>query len=107
MDKEYTVSLSRIEKVVSTWKKELQKDNNEVELPFSLVVTAFFPESYHKIQEAISQNYTFGYIDGLAEKDPLNNATTTDFKECLEIIIKKYTNILDKLENNDEENNTN
>lgn len=61
------IKLSDVERMVASVKKNV--GDNDVDLSFEFMLTAFFPTCWHNIQEALNRQYTLGYIAGLKDTD--------------------------------------
>lgn len=56
------IKLSDVERMVASVKKNV--GDNDVDLSFEFMLTAFFPSCWNNIQEALNRQYTLGYIAG-------------------------------------------
>ena len=56
------IRLSDVEKMINSIRANT---NEDVELSFEFILTAFFPTCWYNIQEALNREYTLGYIAGL------------------------------------------
>ena len=61
------IKLSDVERMVASVKKNV--GDNDVDLSFEFILTAFFPTCWNNVQEALNRQYTLGYI--AAQKKPL------------------------------------
>ena len=68
------IKLSDVERMVASVKKNV--GDNDVELSFEFMLTAFFPTCWNNIQDALKRQYTLGYIAG--EKDACNSELSED-----------------------------
>ena len=68
--------LSDVERMVTSIKKNV--GDNDVDLSFEFMLTAFFPTCWHNIQEALNRQYTLGYIAGTKETSNLNLSEDAD-----------------------------
>lgn len=69
MDERITIppiKLSDVEKMVNTVRRDCGE--TDVELTFEFILTAFFPNCWKNIQDALSKQYTLGYIAGNKER---------------------------------------
>ena len=67
------IKLSDVERMVTSVKKNVGDD--DVDLSFEFILTAFFPTCWNNIQDALKRQYTLGYIAGTRE------AYSSDFSE--------------------------
>ena len=73
------IKLSDVERMVASVKKNV--GDNDVDLSFEFMLTAFFPSCWNNIQEALNRQYTLGYIAGT--KDAKNAyRSTEDDADC-------------------------
>ena len=56
------IKLSDVERMVASVKKNV--GDNDVDLSFEFILTAFFPTCWNNVQEALNRQYTLGYIAG-------------------------------------------
>lgn len=56
------IKLSDVERMVASVKKNV--GDNDVDLSFEFILTAFFPTCWNNIQSALNRQYTLGYIAG-------------------------------------------
>lgn len=70
------IKLSDVERMVASVKKNV--GDNDVDLSFEFMLTAFFPTCWHNIQEALNRQYTLGYIAGAKEASNLNLSEDAD-----------------------------
>ena len=56
------IKLSDVERMVASVKKNV--GDKDVDLSFEFILTAFFPTCWNNIQNALSHQYTLGYIAG-------------------------------------------
>ena len=68
------IKLSDVERMVATVKKNV--GDNDVDLSFEFMLTAFFPVCWNNIQNALERQYTLGYIAGA--KDACNSSCSED-----------------------------
>ena len=59
------IKLSDVERMVASVKKNV--GDNDVDLSFEFILTAFFPTCWNNIQDALNRQYTLGYIAGTKE----------------------------------------
>lgn len=59
------IKLSDVERVVASVKKNV--GDNDVDLSFEFILTAFFPTCWNNVQNALKHQYTLGYIAGMRE----------------------------------------
>lgn len=59
------IKLSDVERMVASVKKNV--GDNDVDLSFEFILTAFFPTCWNNIQDALKHQYTLGYIAGMRE----------------------------------------
>ena len=59
------IKLSDVERMVASVKKNV--GDNDVDLSFEFILTAFFPTCWNNVQDALKQQYTLGYIAGIKE----------------------------------------
>ena len=59
------IKLSDVERMVTSVKKNVGDD--DVDLSFEFILTAFFPTCWNNIQDALKRQYTLGYIAGTRE----------------------------------------
>lgn len=73
------IKLSDVERMVASVKKNVS--DNDVDLSFEFMLTAFFPTCWNNIQEALNRQYTLGYIAGT--KDARSTyISTEDDADC-------------------------
>lgn len=72
------IKLSDVERMVASVKKNV--GDTDVDLSFEFILTAFFPNCWNNIQDALKHQYTLGYIAGMREAYNTNN--TEDDAEC-------------------------
>lgn len=70
------IKLSDVERMVASVKKNV--GDNDVDLSFEFMLTAFFPTCWHNIQEALNRQYTLGYIAGTKETSNFNLSEDAD-----------------------------
>ena len=70
------IKLSDVERMVASVKKNV--GDNDVDLSFEFMLTAFFPTCWHNVQEALNRQYTLGYITGAKEASNLNLSEDAD-----------------------------
>lgn len=70
------IKLSDVERMVASVKKNV--GDNDVDLSFEFMLTAFFPTCWHNVQEALNRQYTLGYIAGAKEASNLNLSEDAD-----------------------------
>lgn len=70
------IKLSDVERMVASVKKNV--GDNDVDLSFEFILTAFFPTCWHNVQEALNRQYTLGYIAGAKEASNLNLSEDAD-----------------------------
>lgn len=68
------IKLSDVERMVASVKKNV--GDNDVDLSFEFMLTAFFPACWNNIQNALERQYTLGYIAGV--KDACNSNCSED-----------------------------
>lgn len=56
------IKLSKVEGLVN--KMKAVTGNEDVELSFEFFMTSFFPRCWNNIQDALTHQYTLGYIEG-------------------------------------------
>lgn len=72
-----SVYLSDIEKLIERIKKNTEQDN--VEVSFEFIIASLFPTSWNNIQNALSNQYTQGYIQGQKDmEEKYEQRTFTD-----------------------------
>ena len=59
------IKLSDVERMVASVKKNV--GDNDVDLSFEFILTAFFPTCWNNVQNALKHQYTLGYIAGRRE----------------------------------------
>lgn len=76
------IKLSDVERMVASVKKNV--GDNDVDLSFEFILTAFFPTCWNNIQEALHRQYTLGYIAGTKESERINAYidTINDDADC-------------------------
>lgn len=72
------IKLSDVERMVASVKKNV--GDNDVDLSFEFILTAFFPTCWNNIQDALKHQYTLGYIAGMREA--YNTAVLTEDADC-------------------------
>jgi hypothetical protein len=70
------IKLSDVERMVASVKKNV--GDNDVDLSFEFILTAFFPTCWHNVQEALNRQYTLGYIAGKKEASNFNLSEDAD-----------------------------
>lgn len=70
------IKLSDVERMVASVKKNV--GDNDVDLSFEFILTAFFPTCWHNIQDALNRQYTLGYIAGTEEASNFNLSEDAD-----------------------------
>ena len=70
------IKLSDVERMVASVKKNV--GDNDVDLSFEFMLTAFFPTCWHNVQEALNRQYTLGYIAGRKEASNFNLSEDAD-----------------------------
>lgn len=63
------IRLSDVEKMINSIRANT---NEDVELSFEFILTAFFPTCWYNIQEALNREHTLGYIAGLNLAEEIN-----------------------------------
>lgn len=76
------IKLSDVERMVASVKKNV--GDNDVDLSFEFMLTAFFPTCWNNIQEALSRQYTLGYIAGTKDAKNVCRSTEDDADCCCE-----------------------
>ena len=76
------IKLSDVERMVASVKKNV--GDNDVDLSFEFMLTAFFPTCWNNIQEALSRQYTLGYIAGTKDAKNAYRSTEDDADCCCE-----------------------
>lgn len=72
-----TVKLSHIKAAIESIEKHFQNEPErleDIDVSFEYIIGSFFPDSWDKIQLALSQEHTKGYIEGY--KDGAKEAVT-------------------------------
>lgn len=59
------IKLSDVERMVASVKKNV--GDNDADLSFEFMLTAFFPTCWNNVQNALKHQYTLGYIAGMRE----------------------------------------
>ena len=72
------IKLSDVERMVTSVKKNV--GDNDVDLSFEFILTAFFPVCWNNIQNALKHQYTLGYIAGMREA--YNTAVPSEDADC-------------------------
>lgn len=70
------IKLSDVERMVASVKKNV--GDNDVDLSFEFILTAFFPTCWNNVQSALNRQYTLGYIAGTKEASNLNLSEDAD-----------------------------
>ena len=70
------IKLSDVERMVASVKKNV--GDNDVDLSFEFILTAFFPTCWHNVQKALNRQYTLGYIAGRKEASNFNLSEDAD-----------------------------
>lgn len=70
------IKLSDVERMVASVKKNV--GDNDVDLSFEFILTAFFPTCWNNIQEALNHQHTLGYIAGLKDSKEENKNSYID-----------------------------
>lgn len=70
------IKLSDVERMVASVKKNV--GDNDVDLSFEFILTAFFPTCWNNIQSALNRQYTLGYIAGTKEASNFNLSEDAD-----------------------------
>ena len=70
------IKLSDVERMVASVKKNVGDD--DVDLSFEFILTAFFPTCWNNIQNALKHQYTLGYIAGMREAYNSNPSEDAD-----------------------------
>jgi hypothetical protein len=70
------IKLSDVERMVASVKKNV--GDNDVDLSFEFILTAFFPTCWNNIQSALNRQYTLGYIAGTEEASKFNLSEDVD-----------------------------
>lgn len=70
------IKLSDVERMVASVKKNV--GDNDVDLSFEFILTAFFPTCWNNIQDALNRQYTLGYIAGTKEASNFNLSEDAD-----------------------------
>ena len=52
--------------------------DNDVDLSFEFILTAFFPTCWNNVQSALNRQYTLGYIAGTKEASNFNLSEDAD-----------------------------
>ena len=71
-----TIKLSDVERMVASVKKNV--GDNDVDLSFEFILTAFFPTCWNNVQDALNRQYTLGYIAGKKEASNFNLSEDAD-----------------------------
>ena len=71
------IKLSDVERMVASVKKNV--GDNDVDLSFEFILTAFFPTCWNNIQSALNRQYTLGYIAGTEEA---SNFSLSEDADC-------------------------
>ena len=72
------IKLSDVERMVASVKKNV--GDNDVDLSFEFMLTAFFPTCWNNIQDALKHQYTLGYIAGMREA--YNTTVPSEDADC-------------------------
>ena len=70
------IKLSDVERMVASVKKNV--GDNDVDLSFEFILTAFFPTCWNNVQSALNRQYTLGYIAGTKEASNFNLSEDAD-----------------------------
>lgn len=70
------IKLSDVERMVASVKKNV--GDNDVDLSFEFILTAFFPTCWNNVQNALKHQYTLGYIAGTKEASNLSLSEDAD-----------------------------
>ena len=70
------IKLSDVERMVASVKKNV--GDNDVDLSFEFILTAFFPTCWNNVQSALKHQYTLGYIAGTKEASSLSLSEDAD-----------------------------
>lgn len=70
------IKLSDVERMVASIKKNI--GDNDVDLSFEFILTAFFPTCWNNVQDALNRQYTLGYIAGTKEASNFNLSEDAD-----------------------------
>lgn len=70
------IKLSDVERMVASVKKNV--GDNDIDLSFEFILTAFFPTCWNNVQSALNRQYTLGYIAGTKEASNLNLSEDVD-----------------------------
>ena len=70
------IKLSDVERMVASVKKNV--GDNDVDLSFEFMLTAFFPTCWNNVQDALNRQYTLGYIAGRKEASNFNLSEDAD-----------------------------
>lgn len=70
------IKLSDVERMVASVKRNVGDD--DVDLSFEFILTAFFPTCWNNIQSALNRQYTLGYIAGTEETSNFNLSEDAD-----------------------------
>lgn len=68
------IKLSDVERMVASVKNNV--GDNDVDLSFEFILTAFFPTCWNNVQDALKRQYTLGYIAG--EKNACDSELSED-----------------------------
>ena len=67
-----TVSLSRVKKLVEQLERQKTQlelsEEDDLEVAFEYIIGSFFPDVWNNIQQALKDEHTKGYIEGLNEQ---------------------------------------
>ena len=70
------IKLSDVERMVASVKKNV--GDNDVDLSFEFILTAFFPTCWNNVQDALNRQYTLGYMAGKKEPSNFNLSEDAD-----------------------------
>lgn len=73
------IKLSDIERMTQSIRRDVGE--NDVDISFEFMLTAFFPTCWNNIQKALTQQYTLGFIAGTKEKETIVD-TINDDADC-------------------------
>jgi hypothetical protein len=74
------IKLSDVERMVASVKKNI--GDNDADLSFEFILTAFFPTCWNNIEEALNKQYTLGYIAGYKDGEASYIDTINDGVDC-------------------------
>lgn len=74
------IKLSDVERMVNSVRANI--GDEDADLSFEFMLTAFFPTCWDNVQAALNRQYTLGYIAGMKEANRAHIDTANDDADC-------------------------